>query len=70
MVVGGDSCVECCGFESQHHLLDGHFFTKICCKIVYLKRRKNEKEDGDGPFLNKKVLHKNPASNSWWLTIN
>ena len=41
------------GFESQHHLLDGRFFTYICCKIciVCLKRPKiNEKEAGVGPF--------------------
>ena len=30
MVLGGDSCPECCGFESQHRILDGHyFFVKI-----------------------------------------
>ena len=33
MVMGGDSCSEGCGFESWHHILDGHFFTYICCKI-------------------------------------
>ena len=24
------------GFESQHRILDGHFFTYICCKIVMM----------------------------------
>ena len=32
MVMGGDLCSEGCGLESRHHLLDGHFFTYICCK--------------------------------------
>ena len=34
VVMGDDSCSKCCGFEYQHHFLDGHFFTLICCKIV------------------------------------
>ena len=25
VVIGGDSCTERCGFESQHRILDGHF---------------------------------------------
>ena len=29
MVMGGDSCSEGCGFESQHHILDGHIFLII-----------------------------------------
>ena len=32
VVMGGDSRSEVCGFESRHHILDGHFFTYICCK--------------------------------------
>ena len=32
LVMGGDSCSKGCGFKSQHHILDGHFFTFICCK--------------------------------------
>ena len=38
MVMGDDSCLRDCGFESQHCILDGHVFTLICCKnyIVYL----------------------------------
>ena len=32
--IGGDSCVEGRGFESQHHLLDGQFSTFICCKNI------------------------------------
>ena len=42
VVMGGDSCSEGRGFESQHLILDGHFFPFICCKNcnVCLKRRK------------------------------
>ena len=43
VVMGGDSCSKGRGFESLHHILDGHFFTLICCKIcndVCLKRPK------------------------------
>ena len=53
MVMGRDSCSEGRGFKSQHCILDGHFFTYICCKncIVCLKRPKiNEIEAGVGPF--------------------
>ena len=31
---GGDSYSAGRGFESQHCILDGYFFTYICCKIV------------------------------------
>ena len=56
VVMGGDSCSVGCGFESQYHTLDGHFFTFISCKNcndVWLKKTKiNEKEVGDGRFKN------------------
>ena len=54
MVMGEASCSEGLGFKAQHLILDGHFFTLICSKIVLMfvgKRPKiNEKEAGDGPF--------------------
>ena len=42
VVMGGDSRPEGRGFKSQHRMLDGHFFTCICCKNcnVCLKRQK------------------------------
>ena len=49
VVIGDDSCLKGCGFESWRHILDGHFFTYICCKncIVCLNRSKiNEKGRG------------------------
>ena len=58
VVKGRDSRSEGCGFESRHRILDGHFFTYICCKncIVCLKRPKiNEKEAGVGTFLKKQL---------------
>ena len=51
--MGNDSCSKGRGFESQHCILDGHFFTLTCCKkcIVCLKRPKiNEKRPGLAPF--------------------
>ena len=36
VVMGGDSRSEGRGFESQCHILDGDFFTLICCKIVLM----------------------------------
>ena len=53
MVMADDSCLRGHGFKSQRHILDGHFFTLICCKncIACLKRPKiNKKEAGVGPF--------------------
>ena len=51
VVMGGDSC---CEFESWHCMLDGNFFTFICCNCnVCLKRRKEMKRGRDGPFLKK-----------------
>ena len=34
MVMGGDSCTEGRGFQSQHLLLDGHFPHIFVVKIV------------------------------------
>ena len=34
MVMGGGSCSEGCGFDSQHHTLDGHFSNLFVVKIV------------------------------------
>ena len=54
VVMGRDSRTEGHGFDSWYRILDGHFFTYICCKncIVCLKRPKiNEKEAVVGPFL-------------------
>ena len=53
MVMGRDSRSIGHGFDSRHRILDGHFFTHICCKNcnVCLKRPKiNEKEAGVGSF--------------------
>ena len=34
MIMGADSCSEGCGFESQHHILDGHFSHLFAVKIL------------------------------------
>ena len=36
VALGGDSRSEGRGFESQCRILDGHFLTLICCKIVLM----------------------------------
>ena len=59
MVMGVDSRSKGRGFESQRRILDGHFFTLICCKncIVCLKRPKiNKKEAGVGPIFEIKKI--------------
>ena len=58
MVMGDDSCLKGHGFKSRSRILDGHFFTLICCKNcnVCLRRPKiNKKEAGVGPFFLKKT---------------
>ena len=51
LVMGVDSCLKGCGFESQRRILDGHFFTLICCKKCIVCLKKHEKEAG---FFQKK----------------
>ena len=36
VVMGGDSHSEGRGFGYQCHILDGHFFALICCKLVLM----------------------------------
>ena len=36
VIMGGDSRSEGRGFESQCRILDGHYFTLICSKIVLM----------------------------------
>ena len=57
VVMGGDSRSKGRGFESRRRILDGHFFTLICCKncIVCLKKTENKRKRGrDGPFFKKR----------------
>ena len=61
VVMGRDSRSEGRGFESRHRILDGHFFTCICCKNcnVCLKRPKiKEKRLGLAHFFIKKNSNK------------
>ena len=43
MVMGGDSCSEGCGFESQHCKLDGHFSHLFVVRIVLLVQKEENK---------------------------
>ena len=50
--MGGDSCSEGRGFESQHNILDGHFSHTFAVKIVMFEKTKiNKKDAEDGPFF-------------------
>ena len=55
MVMRGDSCSKGREFESQQHILDGHFFTYLCVvkfvMCVFEMTEINEKEARVGPFL-------------------
>ena len=58
VVIGGDSCSEGCKFESQHHILDGHFSHLFDVRIVMFVQKRpkiNEKEAEDGPFFQKRI---------------
>ena len=59
MVIGRDSRSEGRGFHSRYHILDGHFFTYICCKNcsgVCLKRPKLTKKGGGWQIFFKKNI--------------
>ena len=54
MVMGGDSISKGCEFESQHCILDGHFFTFLFVvkkKFLFENMKIKKKEAGVGPFL-------------------
>ena len=50
VVMGRDSCSKDSGFKSQHCMLDGHFFTYICCKNrnVFVWKDENKRRRGRG----------------------
>ena len=60
VVMGGDSHSKGRGFESRHHILDGHFFTYICCKNLKCLSEKTEnkqkKRQGLAHFFKKMSL--------------
>ena len=65
VVIGRDSCYKGHGFESRHHILDGHFFTSICCKVCLKRPKINEKRPELAHFLLKKVLHSSNVDTKW-----
>ena len=59
MVMGGDTCSKGHEFESQHHILDVHFFTYLSVvKFVkfVLKDEINEKEAGWAHCFKKNII--------------
>ena len=63
MATGGDSCSEGHEFESQHHILDGHFYTYSCCKncndVCLKKPEVNYKRGPGSPIFKKKTRSHN-----------
>ena len=61
VVMGGDSCSKGREFESQHRILDGHFFTFICCKIcnVFWKDKNKWKRGLGWPIFLDSVVKSN-----------
>ena len=45
VVMGDNSCSICCGFESQHHILDGHdiFHIDLLLKLYCLFEKTKNK---------------------------
>ena len=43
VVMGDDSCLRGCGFESQRHVLDGYFSHMFVVKIVLLFEKAKNK---------------------------
>ena len=50
VVMWGDSISEGRGFESQHCIIDGHFFTYIVVKMFVWKDENKQIRGRDGPF--------------------
>ena len=58
--MGGDSSSNGRGFESKHHILDGHFSHLFVVKIVtFVWKDKNKQKKGrrDGPFFEKNYVN-------------
>ena len=53
MVVGGDSCAQGHGFESQHRVLDGYFFSLVEI-VLFVWKDENKRNRGRGWPLNLK----------------
>ena len=64
VVMDDNLCLRGCGFESRRGILDGHFFTLICCKncIFRLNKTENKRNRGRGwpIFWKKKSSHVRP----------
>ena len=61
MVIGDDSCSRDRGFESQHLMLDGHYFTLTCSKnyiVCLLDMTENKRKRGRGWPIEKSMKQK------------
>ena len=67
VVMAGDSRLRGNGFETQHQILVGYFFTLHCCKncLVYMKKTENEAEKG--PCFKETILFHQTSSQTVWF---
>ena len=59
VVMGDDLCLKVRGFESRRRILDGDYFTLICCKKLYrvFEKNENKRKRGRGwPIFKKKFI--------------
>ena len=73
VVMRYDSCSRGCGCKSQRHILDGYFFTLICCKncSVCLKRlEKTKKRPGLAHFNYIQETYFKSNANNFWKQLN
>ena len=71
VVMGGDSRSEDCKFKSQHCILDGNFFTLICCKICNfrLKKTENKRKTGGSAQGSIVMLNVETKCSDWLLPV-
>ena len=70
--MGDDLCSRGRGFESGHHILDGHFFALTFCKncIVCLKRPKIKKRVQGWLFFKKSTAPTDENVNNFGMSNN
>ena len=56
VVIGGDSCFEGRGFESQHHIVDGHFSHLFVVKtVMFVLKDENKRNRGQDKNKNNRT---------------
>ena len=68
VVMGRDSRYKGRGFESWHSILNGHFFTSICCNVCLKRLKINEKRPGLAHLKNHSMIvgsNNAPEGDNW-----